>query len=87
MKTLTLTQAKAKLARVLEEASAGESISITRRGKDFFVFEQGDTLVSRRIVPRDKTRAAIEALRKQKDRYSHGETIKEALEATRYRHG
>jgi len=87
MKTLTLTEVKAKLARVLEQASAGESISVTRRGRNFFVFNQGDVMVSRRVVPHEKTRAAIDALRKQKDRYSHGETVQEALEAVRYRHG
>jgi hypothetical protein len=87
MKTLTLTEVKAKLARILEQASAGECISVTRRGKHFFAFNQGYVMVTRRTVPHDKTRAAIDALRKQKDRFSHGENVVQALDAVRYRNG
>jgi antitoxin (DNA-binding transcriptional repressor) of toxin-antitoxin stability system len=87
MKTLTITELKSKIARVLEQASAGESIAVTRRGKNFFVFNQVDVMVTRRIVPHEKTRTVIDALRKQKDRYSHGESVTQALDAVRYRNG
>jgi antitoxin (DNA-binding transcriptional repressor) of toxin-antitoxin stability system len=87
MKTLTITELKSKIARVLEQASAGESIAVTRRGKNIFVFNQGDVMVTRRIVPHEKTRTAIDALRKQQDRYSHGESVTQALDAVRYRNG
>jgi len=77
MKTIGLFEAKQKLSELVERASAGEQIGITRRGK-----------LAAMIVPirpqknLDEVWADIEDIRKRVDR-SKFSTIKELIEEGR----
>jgi prevent-host-death family protein len=77
MKTIGLFEAKQKLSELVERASAGEQIGITRRGK-----------LAAMIVPvrpqktLDEVWADIEDIRKHVDR-SKFSTIKELIEEGR----
>jgi len=77
MKTIGLFQAKQKLSELVERASTGERIGITRRGK-----------LAAMIVPvrlqknLDEVWADIEDIRKRVDR-SKFSTIKELIEEGR----
>ena len=77
MKTIGLFQAKQKLSELVERASGGERIGITRRGK-----------LAAMIVPvrlqknLDEVWADIEDIRKRVDR-SKFSTIKELIEEGR----
>jgi prevent-host-death family protein len=77
MKTIGLFEAKQKLSELVERASAGEQIGITRRGK-----------LAAMIVPvrpqknLDEVWADIEDIRKHVDR-SRFSTIKELIEEGR----
>jgi prevent-host-death family protein len=77
MKTIGLFEAKQKLSELVERASAGEQIGITRRGK-----------LAAMIVPArpkkslDEVWADIEDIRKHVDR-SKFSTIKELIEEGR----
>jgi prevent-host-death family protein len=77
MKTIGLFEAKQKLSELVERASEGEQIGITRRGK-----------LTAMIVPArpkktlDEVWADIEGIRKRVDR-SKFSTIKELIEEGR----
>lgn len=86
MKTLTLTEVKAKLARILEQASAGECISITRRGKPLFTFNTGDVIITRQIGDKEALKKSLRLVEKQKARIKPLD-LKAELDSVRYRHG
>ena len=86
MKTLTLTEAKAKLASVLEQASAGESITVTRRGKPVFVFNTGDVIVTRQTGDKAALEKGLSLVEKRKAKMKPTNLTAE-LDAVRYRHG
>jgi prevent-host-death family protein len=54
MRTISITEAKSKLGKLVEFAAAGETIEITKRGKPMA-----------RIVPIDKSAAKIVPLKKK----------------------
>jgi prevent-host-death family protein len=77
MKTVGLFEAKQKLSELVDRASAGEQIGITKRGKLAAVINP-----ARREMTLDEVFADIEDIRKHVDR-SKKFTIKELIEEGR----
>ncbi len=78
MRTVGLFEAKQKLSELVERASAGEQIGITRRGKLAAVISPAkvDTTVKEAFAEIDRIRARVKPLPK-------GMTIKDLIEEGR----
>jgi prevent-host-death family protein len=78
MRTVGLFEAKQKLSELVDRASTGEQIGITRRGKLAAVIVPARTEVSLKEVFAD-----IERIRKRMKRLPNGVTIKDLIEEGR----
>ena len=78
MKTIGLFEAKQKLSELVERASAGEQIGITRRGKLAAILKpaQSDTSLKEAF-------AGLERIRKRAKPLPKGMTIKDLIEEGR----
>lgn len=80
MKSVNLAQAKAQLSRLVEQAAAGETICITRRGKPIAQI----SAIARRRKPIDiaALRALTEKMQMQPE--SAGEFVRRMRDEDRY---
>ncbi|MGB2603269.1 MAG: type II toxin-antitoxin system Phd/YefM family antitoxin [Candidatus Sulfotelmatobacter sp.] len=78
MKTVGLFEAKQKLSELVERASEGEQIGITRRGKLSAIL-----VPARKTVNLEEVFADIERIRKRAKPLPKGMTIKDMIEEGR----
>ena len=64
MKTVTLTEARRRLGTILADASAGQRIRVTRRGRDVFVFAPGTTIITHQRGDPRKMEQAMKTMRR-----------------------
>jgi prevent-host-death family protein len=79
MRTVGLFEAKQKLSELVERASGGEEIGITRRGKLAAII----TPVRRRTASVEEAFARIEQIRKRIKPLPKGITVKDLIEEGR----
>ena len=86
MKTFTVSEIRRRAAQFVEALGAGTPLRVTRRGRVLYT-SGTHFVVARRQVDRDSVRRAARAIRRAMPKPRKGFSVRNEVEAVRYRFG